>query len=199
MTSLILPPGAFDAYIFDCDGTLVDSMPLHLAAWRAALAQHGFPPDDFTLKMHHDFAGMPGVAIVSVLNRDFGHAMDAARVEADKVAWYLAHHAEIGPIEPVIAHARAARGRLPMAVASGSDADIVAESLRGIGVLDWFETIVTPVDVAHGKPAPDMFLLAAQRLGVDPSRCLVFEDGQLGVQAAHAAGMACVFVPEDCR
>ena len=85
-------------------------------------------------------------------------------------------------------------GKMPLAVASGSDAVIVHESLRAIGIFDLFETIVTPADVALGKPAPDMFLLAAQRMGVAPQECLVFEDGLLGVQAAHAAGMKTVFI-----
>jgi HAD superfamily hydrolase (TIGR01509 family) len=93
--------------------------------------------------------------------------------------------------------AKAKAGVLPMAVASGSDAEIVRQGLEAIGILDLFQTIITPVDVVHGKPAPDMFLLAAQRLGVVPSRCLVFEDGLLGVLAAEAAGMAHVFVPTE--
>ena len=84
-----------------------------------------------------------------------------------------------------------------MAVASGSDAGIVRDSLKAIGIHDWFETVITPVDVARGKPAPDMFLLAAERMGVDPAKCLVFEDGQLGIEAAKAAGMAWVYVPTD--
>ncbi len=194
---LILPPGLWKAYIFDCDGTLIDSMPLHLAAWRAALAQHGFPPDDFTLEMHHAFAGRPGPAIVRLLNTEFGCDLDPEAVEADKVAWYLAHHDELEPLEPVVAVARAARGRLPMAVASGSDAAIVRRSLAEAGILEWFREVITPVDVAHGKPAPDMFLLAAERLGVAPGECLVFEDGLLGVEAAQAAGMGWVFVDPE--
>jgi beta-phosphoglucomutase-like phosphatase (HAD superfamily) len=197
LTMLTLPEGPFDAYIFDCDGTLIDSMPLHLEAWRAALASHGFDPAAFTLEMHHRYAGMPGVAIVSDLNDRFGTALDPAAVEADKVAWYLAHHSDVRAIEPVVAVARAARGRLPMAVASGSDAGIVVDSLRAVGILEWFATVITPADVARGKPAPDMFLLAAERMGVAPERCLVFEDGHLGIAAAEAAGMATVFIPAD--
>jgi len=194
---LIIPPGEFDAYIFDCDGTLIDSMPLHLHAWRAALEQHGFPPAQFTQQMHHEFAGMPGPAIVRVLNERFHTGLPPGSVEAAKLKWYLEHHDEIKPVQPVVDIARAMAGILPMAVASGSDEAIVRQGLEGIGILDLFQTIVTPVDVAHGKPAPDMFLLAARRLGVDPERCLVFEDGLLGVQAAEAAGMACVFVPTE--
>ena len=191
---ITLPPGPWEAYIFDCDGTLIDSMPLHLTAWRAALSAHGFPPEQFTWTMHHEFAGMPGAAIVRVLNERFGTELPPEQVEADKVAWYMAHHHEVQPLEAVVDVARAARGRLPMAVASGSDEAIVRSSLEGAGILEWFQTVITPSDVARGKPAPDMFLLAASRLGVAPERCLVFEDGKLGVDAARAAGMGCVFI-----
>ncbi len=194
---ITLPDRKFAAYIFDCDGTLVDSMPLHLHAWRAALAMHGFPPKQFTLKMHHDFAGMPGTAIVRKLNQAFGLELPPEKVEEDKVQWYLEHHVDVRGIEPVVEIARGGFGNLPMAVASGSDANIVHDSLRMIGIHDLFDTIITPVDVAKGKPAPDMFLLAAQRLGVDPADCLVFEDGLLGIEAAKAAGMPYVFIPTD--
>jgi beta-phosphoglucomutase-like phosphatase (HAD superfamily) len=194
---LEFPAGKFTAYIFDCDGTLVDSMPLHLHAWRVALAMHGFPPEQFTLKMHHDYAGMPGAAIVRKLNADFGCTLPPEQVEIDKVKWYLEHHGTVKGIEPVVAIARAAFGTLPMAVASGSDAHIVHDSLKAIGIHELFDTIITPVDVARGKPAPDMFLLAAKRMGVPPEECLVFEDGLLGIEAAKAAGMPYVFIPAE--
>ena len=194
---LTIPDGNFAAYIFDCDGTLVDSMPLHLLAWRTALEMHGFPPDQFTLQMHHGFAGMPGAAIVRKLNADFGCDLPPDRVEEDKVTWYLKHHVAVRGIEPVVQIARAAHGRIPMAVASGSDTEIVHESLRIIGIHDLFATIITPLEVARGKPAPDMFLLAAERMGVAPADCLVFEDGLLGIEAARAAGMQYVFVPAE--
>ena len=192
---LTIPDGEFDAYIFDCDGTLIDSMPLHLEAWRAALAGHGFPPEQFTCAMHHQFAGMPGPAIVRELNAQFGTGLPPESVEAAKLKWYLENHHTVKPVPAVVDIAKSKAGLLPMAVASGSDAEIVKDGLQAIGILELFQTIITPVDVTHGKPAPDMFLLAAARLGVAPARCLVFEDGHLGVQAAHAAGMACVFVP----
>lgn len=193
--TLTIPPGDFDAYIFDCDGTLIDSMPLHLDAWRAALDQHGFPPEQFTEKMHYDYAGMPGPAIVRLINDGFGTTLPPEAVEAAKLEWYLAHHHETKPVQAVVDIVLAHAGSKPMAVASGSDAEIVRQGLEAIGILGFFQTVVTPADVARGKPAPDMFLLAARRLGVDPARCLVFEDGLLGIEAAAAAGMACVFVP----
>lgn len=192
---LDIPPGDFDAYIFDCDGTLIDSMPLHLEAWRAALALHGFPREKFTLEMHHRSAGMPGPAIVRMLNEEFGVNLPPEQVEADKLKWYLENHRNVQPVEPVVAFAKSQAGRKPMAVASGSDRKVVLAGLEALGILPLFQTIITPADVERGKPAPDMFLLAAKRLGVKPEKCLVFEDGHLGVRAAEAAGMQCVFVP----
>ena len=198
-TQLSLPTQPFAACIFDCDGTLVDSMPLHLLAWRAAFEQNGFPPERFTLEMHHRFAGMPGVSIVADLNARFQTHLDPQKVEADKVAWYLAHHGEVGEIKHVCDFARAQFGKVPLAVASGSDRELVRLSLESLGLSSLFAAVVTPDMVApgKGKPAPDMFLLAAQMLGIAAEKCLVFEDGHLGMQAAAAAGMEAVWVPAE--
>lgn len=192
--SFELPPGPFKGVIFDCDGTLVDSMPLHLDAWRVVLERHGFKPLDFTWAMHVASAGMPGVAIVNELNEKFGMSMNGAQVEADKVVWYLANHEKVSEIKPVVDYARANHGKIPMAVASGSDRKIVILSLEALGIDHLFDHVITPELVAKGKPAPDMFLLAAKLMGVEPKDCLVFEDGHLGMQAAEAAGMAAVFI-----
>ena len=195
-TRVELPPGEFAGYIFDCDGTLVDSMPLHLTAWREALGMHGFDPVQFTLEMHHKYAGMPGVAIVRDLNERFGTKLDPAQVEADKVKWYLSHHDEVGPVVPVVELARASFGKIPMAVASGSDRKLVELSLEALGLAELFPVVITPdnVGTGRGKPAPDMFLLAAEKLGLQPETCLVFEDGHLGMQAAAAAQMSAVWI-----
>jgi beta-phosphoglucomutase-like phosphatase (HAD superfamily) len=193
-TSCVLPEKPFKGLIFDCDGTLVDSMPLHLKAWREALTLNGFPAEQFTLEMHHRFAGMPGVAIVTHLNEKFGASLDAAKVEADKVAWYLSHHDEVTEVKPVVDFARSHFGKIPMAVASGSDRKIVELSLSSLGLTELFDHIVTPEMVQRGKPAPDMFLLAAKLIGIEATDCLVFEDGHLGMQAAESAGMSAVWV-----
>ena len=192
---LDIPAGDFDAYIFDCDGTLVDSMPLHLDAWRAALEMHGFPGSDFTEEMHHRYAGMPGPAIARVLNADYGTSLPPDQVEADKLVWYLENHRRVLPIEPVVDFAKAQFGVKPLAVASGSDRRVVLAALDALDLTRLFQTIITPAEVKAGKPAPDMFLLAAERMGVRPEKCLVFEDGLLGIEAAKAAGMQWVFVP----
>lgn len=193
--SFPLPPGDFDAYIFDCDGTLVDSMPLHLKAWRIALDRNGIPPHLFTLEMHHGFAGMPGPAIVRSLNERFGTAADPDKTERDKIAWYLENHGEVQPVEPVVSFARQQAGRVKMGVASGSDARLVHSCLHALDLHHLFTpAIVTPDMVVRGKPNPDMFLLCAEMLGASPERCLVFEDGRLGMAAAQAAGMQAVFI-----
>ena len=196
-TSCVLPEKPFKGLIFDCDGTLVDSMPLHLKAWREALTLNGFPAEQFTLEMHHRFAGMPGVAIVTHLNENFGASLDAAKVEADKVQWYLSHHDEVTEVKPVTDFARKHFGEIPMSVASGSDRKVVELSLSSLGLTKLFDHIVTPEKVERGKPAPDMFLLAAKLMGIAPEDCLVFEDGHLGMQAAEAAGIPAVWVVQE--
>jgi HAD superfamily hydrolase (TIGR01509 family) len=101
---------------------------------------------------------------------------------------------EIQVVGSVVEQARSVVGKLPVAVASGSEEDTVVKCLRATGLLPWFPIIITPKDVQRGKPAPDMFLLAAERMGVRPERCVVFEDGMSGVRGAQAAGMRVVFV-----
>lgn len=196
MTPLEIPDSGYDACIFDCDGTLIDSMPLHYDAWCHALALHGFR-HPFPRERHYGNAGKPIPATVAELNAEFGLAMDAEAIEATRNAFLLHNHDQLGPIESVVSFARSQEGRLPMAVASGSQRVIVDRSLDHLGITHLFLTIVTPEDVGpgRGKPAPDMFLLAAERLGIAPERCLVFEDGQSGIEAAVAAGMQTVFVP----
>lgn len=191
---LAIPEDGFDAVIFDCDGTLVDSMPLHYRAWVHAFEQ-AKAPFEFTMARHYRNAGKPIPDTVAELNAEFGCAIDPDAIEHARDAFLLEHHHEVGPIEPVVSFARSLEGRLPMSVASGSREAVVESSLRLIGVRHLFVTVVTPGDVPRGKPAPDMFLLAARRMRVDPDRCLVFEDGRSGLDAAEAAGMRWVYVP----
>ncbi|CAN5499591.1 HAD-IA family hydrolase [soil metagenome] len=194
--ALEIPASGYDAVIFDCDGTLVDSMPMHYDAWEYALAKSGFA-HPFTHQRHYGNAGMPIPATVAQLNAEFGTNLDADRINADRAVYLRKHHPTAGPVLPVVDFAGSLAGKLPMAVASGSDREIVDDSLAHLGIAHLFPVVVTPEDVApgRGKPAPDMFLLAAERMDVDPARCLVFEDGHNGILAAQAAGMQTVFVP----
>jgi HAD superfamily hydrolase (TIGR01509 family) len=194
--TLSLPEGDFEAYIFDCDGTLIDSMPLHWDAWRAALEAHG-APFEFTLEMHHGYAGMSIREIVLKLNAHFGTDLDGAAIEATRATWFLQHLAQLQPVAQVVEIARASRGKVKMAVASGSERDVVEKELKHLGIWEWFGACVTPADVPRSKPFPDLFLRAAELIQTAPEKCLVFEDGQNGLRAAEAAGMPWVYVPTN--
>ena len=190
---LDIPRRDYAGYIFDCDGTLVDSMPLHFRAWTAAFEANGA---SFEFSEHHFYAnaGVPDRAIVEGLNRQFGTEVDPEAVHDYKKDWFVQHLSELEAVPEVAAVVRELHGKKPIAVATGSDLAIVDPELNHVELRKFFEVIVTPADVEHGKPAPDMFLLAAVKLGVDPADCLVFEDGQAGIDAANAAGMDSVFV-----
>jgi beta-phosphoglucomutase family hydrolase len=190
---LKLPDRPFAAFIFDCDGTLVDSMPLHFVAWCESLKRHD-APFDFTEELFYSLAGVREQDTVILLNERYGSAVDPDSVAEVKSQLFHEFIPRIVEVPPVAAIAREHFGKLPMAVASGSEPETVHACLAHTGLLSLFPTIITPRDVKRGKPAPDMFLLAAERLGVSPADCLVFEDGNSGLQAAKAAGMAAVFI-----
>lgn len=188
---LTLPDGPFRAYLFDCDGTIVDSMPLHYVAWCKALADWGctFAEDQF-----YASGGRPVAEIVAALNEQHGLAMPVEQVAARKEALYLENLFQLQAIPEVLEHIERCHGRIPFAVVSGSTRDSVTASLRALDLLDRFDTLVCAGDYQRAKPDPEPFLLAAERLGVAPRDCLVFEDTDMGIQAATAAGMASVKV-----
>jgi HAD superfamily hydrolase (TIGR01509 family) len=195
---LHLPDHPFKAYIFDCDGTLVDSMPLHFQAWTASLEHHA-APFAFTEDYFYSKAGVREQDVVKLLNGEYGTDIDPDSVADFKAALFETLIPQVPEVKPVADLARAMHGRLPLAVASGSEEHIVRGCLEANGLLHLFDHIITPRLVARGKPAPDMFLLAAERMGVAPADCLVLEDGQSGIDAAKAAGMPWVFVPRTLR
>ncbi len=195
---LILPDRPFAAYIFDCDGTLVDSMPIHFVCWVEALRLNGatfaFSEEDF-----YFYAGVREQDTVIILNQLHGTEIDPDAVAHTKAGLFSKRITEIQPVKPVADFARSLLGKAPMAVASGSEAPIVHACLKSNDLFHLFPHIITPADVKHGKPAPDMFLLAAEKMGVAPEDCLVFEDGGKGIEAAEAAGMQSVFIPRTLR
>lgn len=195
---LTLPDHPFRAFIFDCDGTLVDSMPLHYDAWVESLSLHD-APFDFSEEVFYAYAGVREQDVVRILNEQHGTSIDPDSVAHRKSEIFHRTIPQVKRVEPVARVAMQRHGTLPMAVASGSEEPTVRACLESTGLLHLFETIVTPKDVNRGKPAPDMFLLAAERLGVEPRDCLVFEDGNSGLEAAKAAGMQAVFVPRTLR
>jgi beta-phosphoglucomutase family hydrolase len=179
-------PGRIQGLIFDCDGTVVDTMPVHYAAWCKALSRHNiqFPEARF-----YSFAGATSPHIVSVLAKEQGVACDPAQVAHEKEEIYEASLQNLEPVHSVVAIARREHGKRKLAVASGGRVRAVRESLSCIHVEQLFDVVVGMEDVKHGKPAPELFLKAASLMGVPPSACLVYEDGDLGIQAAKNAGM----------
>jgi HAD superfamily hydrolase (TIGR01509 family) len=189
---LKLPAGAFRAYLFDCDGTIADSMPLHYNAWKAVLAEWKC---EYPEEVFYSWGGKPVRKIIADLNKINGLQMPIESVATRKEGLYLAQIPQLKAIPEVLEYIEAEHGRIPFVVVSGSTRDSVVGSLSVLGLLDKFDTIVSAEDYKHGKPAPDGYLLAAARLGVSPADCLVFEDTEIGIESATAAGMASVKVP----
>ena len=189
---LELPDGHFRAYLFDCDGTIVDSMPLHYTAWKKALGEWNCP---FEEELFYAWGGRPVTEIIAALNHMHGLAMPVDAVAKRKENLYFELEDQLKAIPEVIEHIEAKHGHIPLAVVSGSRRKSVVHSLSALGLLDKFDVLVCAEDYARGKPAPDCFLTAAARLGVEPRDCLVFEDTSMGIEAATAAGMASVRVP----
>jgi len=189
---LTLPPGPFGAYLFDCDGTIADSMPLHYIAWKKALSEWNC---SFEEPLFYAWGGRPIVEIIATLNQDHGLNMPVEAVAQRKEQFYVELLPQLTPVPEVLEHIEAQHGRIPFAVVSGSTRESVTASLTALNILDRFDTLVCAGDYAKSKPAPDAFLLAAARLGVVPDACLVFEDTKMGIQAATAAGMASVRIP----
>ena len=191
------PPAGTAALIFDCDGTLADTMPAHYLAWTSMLGRHGIP---FPEKRFYELGGVPTAQIIGLLSRESG--VPVADVDAmvhEKESAFLAHLHAIRPLEAVVAVAAEFRGKLPVAVASGGYRDTVTRTLDQLGIRDWFDALVTAEDTARHKPEPEVFLEAARRLGVTATTCVVFEDTDIGLEAARRAGMASVDVREWLR
>jgi len=193
---LVLPPGDFAGIIFDLDGTLIDSMPIHYRAWDATMRRVGLDralDEDY----FYELGGVHTRRVAELFALRYRLSFDADHVTEIKEALYLEFLSGVRTIEPVVAIAREAATRHPISIATGGTPDIAYPALDATGLRSLFEIVVTPHDVApgRGKPAPDMFLLAAHLMGVKPSRCLVFEDAEPGIEAARAAGMAYVRVP----
>ena len=186
MTLFTPPERRYAGYIFDCDGTLADSMPVHYTAWAHTVQKYGgqFPEDLF-----YTLGGWPSRKIVVHLNELFGTSLDPDTVPEEKEQFYVEHISTIQPIPEVAAFAREVATFAKVSVASGGVLPVVTETLKAIGLKALFPVIVTSEQVKHGKPAPDMFLEAARRIGVTPGDCLVLEDSPAGFEAATAAGM----------
>ncbi len=197
--TLDIPEDGYDAVVFDLDGTLVDSMPTHFTAWCEALAKQDAAPHVFPEDVFYAMGGRPTHDIVTDLNGEFGLHMDPEEVAVDKREAFLRHIDEVVVIDEVVDFAKSLRGKVPMAIATGGTRIMVEKTLQAVGLSDLFDEVVTANEVKCGKPAPDVYLEAAARLGVEPARCLAFEDAAAGLMAAQSAGMQVVCVPAPVR
>ncbi len=172
--------------IFDCDGTLADSMPLHMRAWEKAFLEFGEPyRPDFL----EPLSGMNEEDIVSLYNERFHRRIDPRELVDLKQTHFRKGAHRVEPVRPVVDVAVRYRDLLPMAVVSGGRRENVLLTLAGLGIDRLFSAVLTADDPFPPKPAPDLFLEAARRMTVPPGLCHVFEDGQLGLVAASRAGM----------
>jgi len=194
VSGLIFPENGFEAVIFDCDGTLVDSMPWHFRAWCEALEMFG-AANVLQEDVFYAMGGRPTTDIVAELNGEYGLHLDAEKVAYAKRSAFMKFIGRIEPIDEVVEFARQWRGRVPLGVATGGGRLVIEKTLQAVGLSDLFDEVVAAEDVEVGKPAPDIYLAAAERLGVAPGKCLALEDAPAGIVAAQAAGMAVLAVP----
>jgi HAD superfamily hydrolase (TIGR01509 family) len=187
MNSTVVPR----ALIFDCDGTLADTMPLHWRAWQVVTQRYHL---DFPEERFYAMGGVPSRDIVKMLSQEQGQKLDPIAVSKEKEAAYIPFLSTVQPVEVVVSIARENYGIIPMAVASGGVQAHINAVLTHLGIRHLFQAVVTSEDVTRQKPAPDIFLEAARRLGVAPQFCRAYEDTELGLEAIRAAGMEAVDV-----
>lgn len=183
----------YDALIFDMDGTLVDSMPLHLDAWEATSAEFGLPFDRARL---NEYGGIPTRKIVAILAEQHGLEIDVDAFTRRKVALYLAHIDKVSVFPAMWELVRRCHGKVPMGIGTGSSRDHAERILKNTGLDAYIQVVVSADDIHNHKPHPDTFLKVAELLDANPANCLVFEDTQIGIQAGKAGGMATLLATE---
>jgi HAD superfamily hydrolase (TIGR01509 family) len=176
----------YAALLFDCDGTLADTMPAHYRAWRHVTELHGLAFDE---DRFYSLGGRPTREILVTLATEASVEIDLDHATDLKEQMFIEQLPYVEAIDPVIAAVHRARGQVPIAVVTGGYHAVVRQILEQIGLLECFDAIVASEDTVRHKPDPDPFLEAARQLGVPPQGCLVWEDSDLGIEAARRAGM----------
>lgn len=192
MKTLEINPKA-KALIFDLDGTLADTMPVHFWAYKSIVSKYGI---DFTPELFATLAGVPAVGTIEKLNEQFGTNMNPEVVGHFKEDEYEKIMHKMKLIVPVVELAKKYHGVLPMAVGTGGYHRLAWKTMKILGLDKYFDVLVSSNDVTHPKPHPETFLKCAELLGVDPADCEVFEDADLGIQAAKAGGMMTTLVTD---
>jgi len=174
--------------IFDLDGTLADTMPYHFRAWKTACAKYGAHIDNTFLRKH---TGSPGwmIAREIIKSSNLNGSVTTDQIVDEKLEVFNKYQHLVKPIEPVADIVKRYHGILPMSVGTGGHREAVERTLEITGLRKYFEIIVTANDVSSFKPHPETFLKCAVMMNVDPENIEVFEDGDLGIEAAVNAGM----------
>ena len=174
------------ALIFDVDGTLADTMPVHYRTWQEICNMHNF---EYPKELFYELAGIPTLKIISILNKKLGCNLEPVSTEKMKRELYIKRINEVVAIKPVVDIVNKYYGKLPMALGTGSNRIVNMHTIKAIGVEGCFDVMVTAEDVTNHKPAPDTFLKCSKEMNVFPEFCQVFEDGKQGLEAARSAGM----------
>lgn len=182
---------SYAALLFDCDGTLADTMPAHFVAWTHVTRLHGLRFDE---ERFYALGGRPSRDILALLADEAGQQLNLEEAVILKENTFLEQLHEVRAIDPVVDVARRAAGSIPTAVVTGGHRHICQQILEHVGIAGCFDTLVASEDTTRHKPEPEPFLEAARRLDVDPGRCVVWEDSDLGIEAARRAGMTWIDV-----
>ena len=192
MRELNINPNA-KALIFDLDGTLADTMPVHFLAYKNILIKYGI---NFTPELFAKLAGVPAVGTIEKLNEWFGTKMNPEEVGHFKEREYEKIMHKMKPVAPVVELAKKYHGKMPMAVGTGGYKRLAWKTMNILGLDKYFDILVSAEDIQRPKPFPDTFLKCAELMGVEPGGCEVFEDALLGIQAAKSAGMMATLVTD---
>lgn len=182
---------SIEGIVFDCDGTLADTMPIHWVAWQAVTSKYQLT---FSEDRFYSLGGVPPHEILQILSQEQGVDLDSAQVAHEKEELYLTYLDQVRPVKEVVSVAHARSGQIPMGVASGSPRPVLETVLGFLNLLEHFDAWVGGEEVERSKPAPDIFIEAARRIGVKPEKCLAYEDTDLGMRSAMDAGMKVIDV-----
>jgi HAD superfamily hydrolase (TIGR01509 family) len=178
--------GDYEAFLYDCDGTLAANMMAHKLAYKEVASNYGI---DLDINIIDETAGWPTVLVAKEIGKRYQVNLPDT-FAAEKSSIFINKYIEnTEPVDFVVAHLKKHVGRIKIGVVSGGSRSTVSKTLSVLGLTDLIDVLVCAGETPHGKPYADPFLKAAQELGIDPLKCIVFEDGEPGTKAAEAAGM----------